>query len=67
VLSKPGHYLGGWHDPDSGKVFLDIAIVIKTAKEARKLVMEHDQIGYFDLASKKTIIVNRAATSGGVA
>jgi len=57
--------LGGWHDPDNKRVFLDVVIRAKDGAEAEKICREKDQLGYFDMATGKTVIVNRDATSGG--
>jgi hypothetical protein len=66
LLSRPDHYVGGWHDPASGKVFLDISIMARDEKTARKLCLEKDQIAYFDLSKGVSVTVNPKATSGGV-
>lgn len=65
LFADPEHYLGGWNDPESGKVFLDISVVKHDQAEAEKLAREKDQIAIFDLGSFNTITVNREATSGG--
>lgn len=64
VLQQPEHYLGGWHDPESGKIFLDISIVKATPEAATATALAHDQIAYFDLDKKQSVDVNRAAKSG---
>lgn len=66
LLNKKGHHIGGWHDTDTGMVFLDISVVVKTPKEAKSLSEKHDQIAYFDLKKGETVYVNKNATSGGV-
>jgi ADP-Ribosyltransferase in polyvalent proteins len=66
VLEQPDHYIGAWHDPASGKVFLDVSVVKKDADEAHELCLKHDQIAYFDLKAGKSVTVNASATSGGV-
>lgn len=66
LFKKSGHYMGAWHDPESGKVFLDVSIVSKDARVANRLALAHDQIAYFDLKTGKSITVNKHATSGGV-
>jgi len=65
LLKRPDHYIGAWHDPESGKVFLGVSIVSKDAARARHLALSHDQIAYFDLSTGKSVTVNRHATSGG--
>lgn len=66
LLSQKGSYLGAWHDPESGKVFLDISRVTDDEDEARDLALVHDQIAYFDLGKGMSVTVNPEATSGGV-
>lgn len=65
LLSQPDHCFGGWHDPGTGMVFLDVSVVKADEKEAHDLAMKHDQIAYFDLAKMTSVVVNRDATSGG--
>lgn len=64
LLSQSGNHIGGWNDPQTGKVYLDVATVKPTAAEAEALALNHDQIAYFDLKAGKSIDVNRAAKSG---
>jgi hypothetical protein len=65
ILSKKESHLGGWHDPKTGMIYLDISVVKKTAKEAHDLALKYDQIAYFDLSIFKSVTVNAKATSGG--
>jgi hypothetical protein len=67
LLKKPGNHIGAWHDPASGKVFLDVSKITKSKKAARKLALTHDQIAYFDLKKKVSVTVNKDAKSGGAA
>lgn len=67
ILTQSNHYLGAWHDPASGKVFLDVSVVNQDRKAAEKLAKEKDQIAYFDLEAGKSVTVNADATSGGAA
>lgn len=55
LLSKKGNYLGGWHNPDDGRVYLDVSTVVKTAEEADKLSREAKQLAYFDLVKGVSI------------
>lgn len=66
AFMRGGHYLGAWHDPETGKVFLDVSVIAKTPGSARALAMAHDQIAYYSLRAGKSVTVNRAAKSGGV-
>lgn len=65
LLSKPGNFLGLWHDPDSGLVYIDISVVTDDAAEARKQCLEKDQLAFFDLQTFQTVTVNENASSGG--
>jgi predicted ABC-type ATPase len=66
LLKDTRNYYGGWHDPETGNIFLDITINVDTAEEAQALSKKHDQIAYFDVKSGKSVLVDRKATSGGV-
>lgn len=65
LLSQKGLMLGGW--VDGGKVYIDVSQVEKDKDRAIELALAKDQIGIYDLKKGETIIINRAATSGGVA
>lgn len=65
VLQQEGNYLGVWHDPDTGIIYLDISTVTNDASEARVGCEEHDQIAFFDMQTFESVLVNREATSGG--
>lgn len=66
LLSQESNYLGAWHDPASGKVFLDVSRVTNDPSEAHELALQYDQIAYFDLGKGASVTVNPEATSGGV-
>jgi len=53
----PRAYIGGWHDVEAGKVYLDISVVVNDTKTAEELCRQHGQEGYFDFKSGKTVIV----------
>lgn len=65
VLSQPGHYFGGWHDPKTGQVWLDISIRAETPEAATALAHEHAQIAYFDLAAGRSVDVVRKGNGHG--
>jgi hypothetical protein len=65
LLRQAGNHFGGWHDPKTHAIFLDVSQVVKTAAEAHDLALKHDQIAYFDFANMHSVDVNRNATSGG--
>lgn len=66
LLTNKDNFMGAWHDPASGKVFLDVSRVTDDEEEAHNLALEYDQIAYFDLARMSSVTVNPDATSGGV-
>lgn len=59
VFKDPQNFLGGWHDKEAGKVYLDISCVVKDNKEAEKLCHKYKQEGYFDLGKGETVIVKK--------
>lgn len=61
IADQPGTYYGGWHDPATHKVWLDISRHVTTPDEAERLGHEHKQISYFDLAHGKSVSLRRAA------
>ncbi len=65
VFSKPDHYIGAWHDPQTDQVFLDVSVVTPDPQQAEQLARQKDQIAYFDLGQGKSVTVNPNATSGG--
>lgn len=65
LLEQEGNMLGAWHDPETNRVFFDVAKVVESENEAKKLALENDQVAYFDIAAGKSVDVNRQATSGG--
>ena len=65
LLLSDNHFMGAWHDPASGKVFLDVSMVLDDEAEASRVAVEKDQIAYFDLENMRAVTVNPDATSGG--
>lgn len=65
--SNADHYMGGWHDPATNVIYLDVSVVSRDRAVAERLARSHDQIAYFDLKAGKSIDVDRSATSGGKA
>jgi hypothetical protein len=59
------NHVGAWHDPETGRRFLDVSIVVDTDVEAKDIARKKDQKSYFDLATGKSVLVNPDATSGG--
>jgi len=67
LFNDKENYIGAWHNPETGGGFLDVSRVVGSAKEAERLSLKHDQIGYYVLHEGHSVIVNRNATSGGAA
>lgn len=55
VLGKSGAHIGGWHDKDSGKVYLDVSQNVASQREATKLGKLHNQIAIWDVKRKREI------------
>ncbi len=55
MLSQQGNFLGGWHDPDSGKIFLDISTNVQDRAEAIALGQKNNQISIYDVENGTTV------------
>lgn len=55
LLQQPGEHLGAWHDPKTGKAWLDVSRVVSSRTEAERLAREHKQIAFFDLKGGTSI------------
>lgn len=55
LLQQPGNHFGGWHNPEDGLVYLDVSVIVDSHAEAERVAREHDQIAYFNLATKETV------------
>ena len=64
LLRQSGNYFGAWHNPEDGKVYLDISTVVPEAAEAQRLGKLHDQIAYFDLAHFTSVPVQKQESYG---
>jgi hypothetical protein len=63
LLAVPGTTFGGWHDPGSGTVWLDISWITHDLDEALATARQHDQIAIFDVRSGASI--EAGGTGGG--
>lgn len=54
ILSKPGFYLGGWKDGNTGKVYLDTPEVLDDKNVALQVAKSRGELAVFDLSSIKT-------------
>ncbi|MGI5506474.1 hypothetical protein [Lentzea sp. CA-135723] len=58
VLSLPGRVLGGWCDPSTGCVYLDVSVVTADRSEAMELALKTDQLAIFDFSAMASIPVS---------
>lgn len=61
ALMLPGRILGGWHEPDTGRVYLDISVVTADLSEAMTLARATAQIAIFDFSAMASVPVAVAA------
>lgn len=64
LLKQDKHYAGIWHDPNDGKIYLDVSVVDDDASTAREQCKLNDQIAFFDLQDYHSVTVDPNATSG---
>lgn len=57
LFAQPGNHFGGWHDPATHAVWLDVSIHTASRSEAEALARQHRQIAYFDLAAGQSVNV----------
>lgn len=55
VLAEPGAHIGGWHDPDSGKVYLDVSHNIPGKFSAIQAGINRNQKAIYDVKRGKDI------------
>lgn len=56
ALSAGGCLFGGWHDPQTGLIYLDISARVADRSHAEHLTRCHRQLTYFDLAAAESIV-----------
>ena len=61
-LEKPGAYLGGWVDNDSGRLYLDVSHNIESKEEAVKYADEGNQLAMFNAGTGEYVEFDRSAT-----
>jgi hypothetical protein len=61
ALTLPDRVLGGWRDPGTGRVYLDVSIVIGDFSEAMTLARKSAQVAIFDFFAMASIPVAVAA------
>ena len=57
LLSKSDNYFGGWHNPDDGKLYLDVSKVVATQDRAERLGRMHNQLAYYDFKNNTSVKV----------
>jgi hypothetical protein len=57
ALSLPGRVLGGWCDPATGRVYLDVSVMTTDLSEAMALAVEAGQLAIFDFSAMASIPV----------
>lgn len=57
ALSLPGRVLGGWCNPATGRVHLDVSVVTPHLFYAMKLARETAQLAIFDFSTMESISV----------
>lgn len=55
LKKDPRAHVGGWYDEDSGKVVLDVSIVVRSKAEGMTLAKKYDQLAIFDLKKGKSL------------
>lgn len=63
LLVDADNYFGGWHNPDDGRVYLDVSKVVKSRADAEQLGRAHQQIGIFDFQSGQSIKLGERYTN----
>lgn len=58
LYRRTGHYMGGWHDPDTGLVFLDVSVKTETAQAARSDAETFNQVSFYDAQMGSSVSVN---------
>ncbi len=62
LLAKEGHCIGGWQNSDSGKSYLDVAVVRENKNDAIREALETGQIAIYDLANNKELNIEHLCT-----
>jgi hypothetical protein len=57
ALSLPGRVLGGWRDPATGRVYLDVSVVVADLFDALTLARHTAQLAIFDFSAMRSVPV----------
>jgi hypothetical protein len=63
ALALPGRVLGGWRDPVTGRVYLDVSVVARTLADAMALARDNGQLAVFDFAGMVSVPVAMAVAA----
>src|SRR5512146_81215 len=55
LLNQEGNWLGTWHNPDDGMVYLDVSTVLYSPSDAEVQGRAHQQLSYYDISKKKVV------------
>lgn len=58
LIDDPEFYLGAWHDPKGGKIYLDVSQVVEDRARANELAIKANQLAYFDLSTFTSVAVD---------
>lgn len=61
LFAQEGHYLGAWHDPETGVVSLDVSVKTTSAEQARSLAEQHHQVAFYDAQTGGSVEVSTTA------
>lgn len=61
VLALPGRVFGGWRDPQTDTVYLDVSAIVSDYSDAVSLARKANQVAVFDLAAGESVRVECAA------
>lgn len=60
LLADPLNHIGGWYNPDDGKIYIDISRVVQSRREATRLCREYQQYAFYDLGTGEQVNVEGA-------
>ena len=63
ALHQDHRVFGGWHDPESGMVYLDVSEVYPDLDTAKRVAVERNQIAVFDLIAGESIRLSDTAAA----
>jgi hypothetical protein len=61
LFAQEGHYMGAWHDPETGVVSLDVSVKTTSAEQSRSLAVQHQQVAFYDAQMGSSVEVSTTA------